>query len=342
MPPYGINPDQYPAPFTAPATTASFTPPPPRPLYDLRPLSLGEILDRTFSLYKQRFWLYCGIAAVAASVTTLGTFARLTFGITSPTVQAAANPRVIFTSLAISIVTALLYFVTYSFIQAATVSAVTASYLGHQTTIATALRSVRPHWFRYVLIVLWQAFSATWITIVLGTIGVVLVAIPRLNLIWLGVFLLVLALLSFIYVVIAYIRNALGIVASVTEHLPVAAAMRRSKQLVDGSKGSVLAILLLMYVLNLVAGGLQAVFAIFFAMSHSTFAHIGLGALTLIMVFVTTSLVAPIPAIAFCIFYIDQRVRKEGFDLEVLMDRATPAPQPADLPFTFSDPTPLA
>ena len=245
-------------------------------------------------------------------------------------------------SAAVSVVTALLYFVTYSFIQAATVSAVTASYLGRQTTIANALRGVRPHWFRYVLIVLWQAFSALWITLVLAAIAIPLIAIPRLHLLWFGVVLLVLSVFSVVYIVIAYIRNSLGIVASVTERLPVRPAMRRSKQLVAGSKGRVLAILLLMYVLNLVAGGLQAVFAIFFAMSHGTFARIGLEALTLIMVFVSTSLVAPVPAIAFCLFYIDQRVRKEGFDLEVLMDRVTPTPAPADTTFTFTDPTPLA
>ena len=114
MPPYGMSSDSFAAP-----------PPPPAPpplLYILRPLSLGEILDRTFALYRQRFWLYCGIAAVAAAVTTVGTFVRLSFGITSPGIQAAANPRTIFISLAISLITALLYFVTYSLIQAATVS----------------------------------------------------------------------------------------------------------------------------------------------------------------------------------------------------------------------------
>ena len=31
---------------------------------DLRPLSLGEILDRTFSLYRRHFLLFLGIAAI--------------------------------------------------------------------------------------------------------------------------------------------------------------------------------------------------------------------------------------------------------------------------------------
>ncbi|MGH9811917.1 MAG: hypothetical protein ACRD4T_02160, partial [Candidatus Acidiferrales bacterium] len=31
---------------------------------DLRPLSLGELLDRTFSLYRNHFWLFVGITAI--------------------------------------------------------------------------------------------------------------------------------------------------------------------------------------------------------------------------------------------------------------------------------------
>src|SRR5436305_6058495 len=38
------------------------------PAYELRPLSLGELLDRTFSLYRSRFWPFAGIASMAAAV----------------------------------------------------------------------------------------------------------------------------------------------------------------------------------------------------------------------------------------------------------------------------------
>jgi len=32
--------------------------------FDLRPLSLGEILDRTFTLYRRNFLLFAGISAI--------------------------------------------------------------------------------------------------------------------------------------------------------------------------------------------------------------------------------------------------------------------------------------
>ena len=34
---------------------------------ELRPLSLGELLDRTFSLYRNHFWVFVGIMAIPAS-----------------------------------------------------------------------------------------------------------------------------------------------------------------------------------------------------------------------------------------------------------------------------------
>ena len=30
--------------------------------FELRPLSLGEVLDRTFAFYRSRFWLFAGIS----------------------------------------------------------------------------------------------------------------------------------------------------------------------------------------------------------------------------------------------------------------------------------------
>ena len=36
--------------------------------FELRPLSLGEVLDRTFAIYRSRFWLFAGIAMTAAAV----------------------------------------------------------------------------------------------------------------------------------------------------------------------------------------------------------------------------------------------------------------------------------
>ena len=44
----------------------------PQSQFELRPLSLGEILDRTFALYRSRFWLFAGISMIAAAVNVVG------------------------------------------------------------------------------------------------------------------------------------------------------------------------------------------------------------------------------------------------------------------------------
>src|SRR5215469_5294848 len=53
--------------------------PPPTVRHELRPLTTGEILDRTFFLYRSNFWLYAGLASIAAGVNVLTSISRLTF-----------------------------------------------------------------------------------------------------------------------------------------------------------------------------------------------------------------------------------------------------------------------
>ena len=56
-------------------------------------------------------------------------------------------------------------------------------------------------------------------------------------------------------------------------------------------------------------------------------------AISLAIGFVTGTLVGPIGAIAVCLFYIDERVRREGFDIEWMMTKIAPVPSlpPADV-----------
>jgi hypothetical protein len=47
-------------------------------------------------------------------------------------------------------------------------------------------------------------------------------------------------------------------------------------------------------------------------------------AISLAIGFLTGTLVGPIGAIAVCLFYFDERVRREGFDIEWMMNRIAP------------------
>src|ERR1700761_8702431 len=51
--------------------------PAPSAHFDLRPLSTGEILDRTFQIYRSRFSLFAGLAVLPAAVNVVTQSIRL-------------------------------------------------------------------------------------------------------------------------------------------------------------------------------------------------------------------------------------------------------------------------
>lgn len=304
---------------------AAAVPPPPvgpprsSAHYELRPLSVGEVLDRVFSLYRQRFWLYCGLAAGAALVQTVAQLIQVIFLSTPGKLANAKDAKTALIGVGVTILIYLFYFAAYSVTQAATVSAVLASYLGHETNLGIALKAVGGRWWRYVLILLWQFWSMMWIFVLAFVPAMMLVALRRPGMAALGGLLVLVALVGMVYGVIAYIRNSLAIAASVMEELTVRKSMRRSKTLAAGNKGRIFLLMLLMTALAVVAGMLQVPILAVTGL-HPTGQHFAAQGLSLLIGFVTSSLVGPVGAIGFCLFYIDARVRKEGFDIEALMD----------------------
>ena len=113
--------------------------PQPSVRHELRPLTTGEILDRTFFLYRSNFWLYAGLASIAAGVNVLASIARLTF-IHFARIPATAPKAALVGSL-FTMVGSLLYLAVYCVTHAATVSAVASIYLGQQTSMGKALDS---------------------------------------------------------------------------------------------------------------------------------------------------------------------------------------------------------
>jgi hypothetical protein len=337
---------------------SSFTPPPPIPnaraVFELRPLTTGEILDRTFYLYRANFWLFTGIASVAATASTLTALGQmvylhlvgqssLAFGAppTGTTAGRAASMKSAEAMIAvglISIAATLLYLVVYSIVQAATTSAVTAIYLGDSTSFGQAFKAVRGRWLRYLGIAFWQIWSALWIfflLIVLGSVAIGASAAAgggRFAVIGAGAVLILGSFAGLAYGVVAYIRNSLAVPAAVMEALKVRPSMRRSKQLAASTKGRIFLFGLFLFALYMVAGAIQAPLAFIILRSKST-EQIMLQALQLFIGFFTRTVVGPVGAIGLCLFYIDQRIRKEGFDLEFMLDRSGPATPPlGDLP----------
>jgi hypothetical protein len=284
-------------------------------------LTTGEILDRTFFLYRSNFWLYVGLASIAAGASVLASIGKLSYvHFSAPMLP--TSPKAMIGSGVLTIVGAVLYFAVYSVTHAATVFAVSSLYLGEETSMGAALRAVRGHWVRYCLISLWQSWSAGWMFVLLIAPAFLIPALGIRNLNGLVAVLVIFALVSFVYGVIAYIRNSLAIPAAVMENLKVRAAMRRSKVLVAGRKGRIFLLGLLMIALYMVAGTLQMPFALLILHSRSA-EHVLVQAISLLVAFLCSSLIGPVAAIALCLFYIDERVRREAFDIEFLMNKTS-------------------
>jgi hypothetical protein len=287
--------------------------------HELRPLTTGEILDRTFFLYRSDFWLYVGLSSIAAGVSVVASIGKLTYlhlnGV------AVSSPNALVAGGVFSVLGAVLYFAVYSVTHAATVFAVSSIYLGKQTSIRRTLDAVRVHWLRYCLIALWQSWSAGWVFALLIVPVAVMARLGLKNLNGILALLVFGAMGGLVYGVVAYVRNSLAIPAAVMEDLPVRRAMRRSKQLVAGRKGRIFLLLLLLFALYFVAAALQFPFALLLLRSRSA-EHVVGQMLSMGVAFLCNALIGPVASIALCLFYIDERVRREAFDIEFLMGKA--------------------
>jgi hypothetical protein len=193
--------------------------------------------------------------------------------------------------------------------------------------MGAAFKAVRRFWLRYIGIALWQGWSSIWVflllfipAVMLGRLGVSAEAV--------GFFFIFSGIAGLIYGVIAYIRNSLAVPASVFEGLKVRKSMRRSKTLAAQTKWRIFLLFLLLVVLSFAAGILQAPLSFMLIAAHGG-QRFAVQGLSLAMAFVTNSLIGPIGAIGLCLFYFDQRVRKEGFDIEALMDGTLGSARPA-------------
>jgi hypothetical protein len=304
------------------------TPPPPAyaAAYDLRPLSLGEILDRTFTVYRRHFWLFAGISCISGAVQLLGSALNMIFFHGART---AHSLRVADFSTAIAtVVLALLFLLASAVTQAATIYAISEVYLARRASIGDSIRAVLGKWYRYVGIMLWTVWSGMWLFVVIAVPAAILAgvfaAVAGLKL--LAGLLFVLAFLAGgVYGVIAYIRNSLAVAASVVEGLTIRPSMRRSKVLAAGAKGRIFVVYLIFLALSWIIGIAQAPL-IFVIARNPTAEHMGSQAIMLLLGFAAHVLLTPVLMIGLSLVYFDQRVRKEAFDLAFLLGGVAPAP----------------
>jgi len=310
---------------------------------DLRPLALGELLDRTFRLYRNHFWLFVGIMAIPSAFSV--PFTVLIFSMqSSAIVGGPPSPKLVVGMVLFGLAFFCLFCAVYSVAIGATTYAVSEAYLGRKVTVRGAYGKVHGNFWRIigvVVVALLRAYGMLILAIigiafVVGISAGILAAIGRgqprpIAGIIIGLVMFLAYLAGIGLWVLWSLRYAVSIPALLLERVGVLAALRRSVQLTRGRRWQMLVAIFLCtmiaYVGAIVFQGPFFITLIFSARSGHlpewlAYAFAMSGA-------IGGAITGPVLLIALVLCYYDTRIRKEAFDLEFMMsslDRPVPAP----------------
>lgn len=304
----------------------------------LRPLSLGEILDRTAQLYRSNFLLFAGIASVYAAV-------LLVLGLVQVAIQEVLRAQhmegqMLLATILGAVVMWPIIVIAGGVAVAANNRAVAWVHLGEPATIRAAYASIFPRLGRYLWLmimttfIVWLPFGflysayAVFILVYVRPKGLFAQPSPPSDPTAILIFALVtigfvlIGVAATVYAVLMGLRYSLAVPACVIEDLKAHRAIRRSIELSKGSRGRIFLLGLLVVAIQ---SGLvlitQSFFLIAIFKTHGQ-PPVWIRILQQLIAFCTNTFVGPIYATGFTLFYYDQRVRKEGYDIERMMRSA--------------------
>jgi len=307
----------------------------------LRPLTLGEILDRTAQLYRSNFWLFAGIASVYSGGILLLNLVQI--GVQELLRVEHLQRYLVFADGIGAVLELFVVFAVGGLAVAANNRAVGWLHLGEPATIRTAYASILSKTGRYlwlmtiIWIVLWTPLALTYGGYIFAiyrwvgsnamknlTAGSTTPPNPQTALIFgfVTICFSVVAGLALAYAIFMGLRYGLAIAACVVENLMARQAIRRSIDLSKGARGRIFVLGLLVAVIQI---GLILITQLFFiVLSVKQHGELAAGARIAqqLVAFVTNTFTGPIYATGLTLFYYDQRVRKEGYDIEWMMEAA--------------------
>jgi hypothetical protein len=318
---------------------------------NLRPLTLGEILDRTAQLYRTNFLLFAGISAVyAGALLVLG---LLQIGLSETLSALHTTLQLRWLTWTTTGIAMLLSFLLYGAVVAAISRAVAWVHLGQPATIRGAYLSIQPRLGRYLwlmtltglivfspIMLLYGGYFGTMAYYVKGfgtdpAAQQAAMSNPQ-TLIIFGVASAAFCLLMIpvgIYTALMGLRYSLAVPACVVEDMNARAAIRRSIELAKGAWGRIFLLALLIGAIKTGLVLLTQVFVLVAAFKHpGQPISAGMSAISQVIGFFTNTFLGPIFATGITLFYYDQRIRKEGFDIEWMMQAAGLTPPQASPP----------
>jgi len=291
----------------------------------LRPMSTSEILDRTFSLYKNNFLVFAGIAILPATLALALHVVGIATHLTVPT-QGRSPGETQLTSMVFEV---LVFFIASivggGIATGASVYAVYHLDLGKPATVAGSYKNVLAAWLRVIVAAVLVFVVVLLISAValIGLSSAIFVPLARMKLgapqegIITGIAVIAVALILF--ALWMYISAWLSFVipALLLDKNSIFRSFRRSHRLSKGSRGRIFLVLLLTLILALVFTWTLRIPA--YMIFDQRRQQVPLQLWSDISQFLSTVLAGPIAAIAIALLYIDQRIRKEAFDLHLMM-----------------------
>ncbi len=316
-----------------------------------RPSSLGEILDRTAQIYRRNFWLFTGVAALP--IGTIFAISALGGGLLGGTALAfrnsdLASPATIGLGILVVLVAIPIYIAAAIFSSAGLTEAAGSTNRGEKITIRGALARVKPRFWGYLGFILLQGIIVGLIpAAIAGAVIALLILFATLagagtsiN-VALGFLAVMVGIAAVVAIILLFLGFSISLPVCVLEKRPAWDSLKRGWSLSKGTRGRIFVLFLLVLALAMAVSMLSTIPSMIILF---TSAAQGNGPPTGSMAFVAAEIIrvvfdlvlqvalAPVSAIALVLFYYDQRVRKEGFDIEWMMQQAGLTQVPAAAP----------
>jgi hypothetical protein len=262
-----------------------------RPL-PLRQMGIGELIDAAVKLYRRDWLALMGIVAFVLVPVTFAQF-WLTQGLIGPMIGTRSPSSDAATQFLIAslVVFAIQFLIVQPFLVAAITRAAADAYLGERVSIGRT--------YQYALRKLPAILLITILTTIVTLIGFLLLIIPG---------------------IIAFVRLALAPPVVVIEDVRGTKAIGRSWRLTKGHFWRLLGLLIL-------SGLIAAVGALIITVPTELIAlSLGVGGwpVSALGSALATVLITPFSMLIIVLFYFDMRIRKEGFDIEVMAQELAP------------------
>ena len=292
-------------------------------------MSVGEWLDATFTLYRRNFVLIASISAVVQipyalltwvlfSLTGVAAFVRSPLAwLGTETITPAQAQHLLDSYLGVLAVTLGLILVSLLVIvplgEAATTRAVSDRYLDRPSSLLSAYRAA---WSRLgalisMIFILVGAYA--------GSLAAVIGLVALLGAVGAGGLGALLAIVAFVALVpvliVIYVRTVVAVPAIVLERASGWRGLQRSWQLISGRFWPTFGRMLL---LALIASIISSVIAAIFEIPGAALAPGNTFVFDQVASAVAAVFVGPITYIGVTLLYYDIRIRKEGFDIEML------------------------